>query len=207
MTLLKAASIGRNSLASSTNLKLLSGGSSIYGLTTVSSPKCHVPTSISSLSSCELAVARRFYQAVRHEVTSTPVSRTGMLWAAGVLSLSYMVYSTPAYCKWFRTAKKDLVSDQDSHPSQEPMGTDKPSEDIGTDVKPIEDSKAHSSDIRATKKLEYSNDADNNPLWRSKQSRPFDKKFNETAIFCGNSNMTLARNIADCLGTKLGEFY
>ncbi|XP_055388387.1 ribose-phosphate pyrophosphokinase-like [Condylostylus longicornis] len=48
-------------------------------------------------------------------------------------------------------------------------------------------------------------ESDINPLWRSKQSRPFEKKFEETAIFSGSSNCPLAESIADCLGTKLGR--
>lgn len=55
---------------------------------------------------------------------------------------------------------------------------------------PLEDTDAAKSDI--------------NPLWRSKQSRPFEKKYEETAIFSGSSNKTLAVDIADHLGTKLG---
>lgn len=44
-----------------------------------------------------------------------------------------------------------------------------------------------------------------NPLWRSKQSKPVEKKFQETAIFSGSSNRPLAEAIAECLGTRLGR--
>lgn len=43
-----------------------------------------------------------------------------------------------------------------------------------------------------------------NPLWRSKQSKPVEKKNEETAIFSGSSNLPLAEAIAECLGTRLG---
>jgi hypothetical protein len=44
------------------------------------------------------------------------------------------------------------------------------------------------------------------PLWRSNGNQPFNKKFDETTIFSGNSNQPLAKSIANCLGTSLGIY-
>lgn len=45
------------------------------------------------------------------------------------------------------------------------------------------------------------------PLWRSNGNQPFNKKFDETTIFSGNSNQPLAKSIANCLGTSLGKVH
>lgn len=46
---------------------------------------------------------------------------------------------------------------------------------------------------------------DRTPLWRSVNSRPFEKKVDEAIIFSGSANRELAKSIADCLHTKLGD--
>lgn len=180
------AALGRNAAV----LTSLESAASKFGLTVAS----------------QRFVSSQSFGSSRYSSTTTSRRKDSQkwgIWAAGALTLgSAVVYGRdPALCKWFAKDSKNATEKSIVTAEVEERAPKQTENEIkSTEIKSIEPTKVES----VTKPTYKDVDPDSHPLWRSEQSRPFEKKYEETAIYSGSSNKVLAENIADCLGRKLG---